>query len=488
MDSLNLPGSPLDCPESPHEHPARSPEYPESAHHHYAQSPDIELNVEVELNVDIDEPDALELSIVREDDPKTAPLFGDQDLFVQSLLQKELKRRRELAEQPQSERISQTCTRPSSRASAAVYSRPPSVVHVDHVPSVAHVLTTSSYGHVDHVPSVDILTSRLSLARGSCASVYSRPSTSSDVHHGGESDALAMNNLEVADHGRESLVMNNMEVANNGRMSLVSRSSVENAAHGPPGVEARVDALRRRSSFKSPEKPDPIGFVREKGVNDQLNQVDLQLRKVMEKKKVNEEHMYIAMLNAGQLKIDPGIKLPTRPPSPDGHAKHKSRQRPVKKDNVEAANKWIHETKPDHWLVFSERAGWIQNREIKKELKHLRTKMLKQLNRKGCSFAQWLSDHGRDYGVCDTDFSARKDESDLEEFNKKKSAPTQDEPAPKTPASRTSMALNEGAGMMYKGVSSVRGADRTANTNRFWRPTVSNPVGLQAPMNFHKPA
>merc|ERR1719379_2936747 len=162
-----------------------------------------------------------------------------------------------------------------------------------------------------------------------------------------------------------------MEVANNGRMSLVSRSSVENAAHGPPGVEVRVDALRRRSSFKSPEKPDPIGFVREKGVNDQLNQVDLQLRKVMEKKKVNEEHMYIAMLNAGQIKIDPGIKLPTRPPSPDGHAKHKSRQRPVKKDNVEAANKWIHETKPDHWLVFSERAGWIQNREIKKELKHL---------------------------------------------------------------------------------------------------------------------
>lgn len=406
---------------------------------------------DIELNVDIDDSDALELHEEKflENHSRNQPLgkavAGHQDEFVQSLLQRELERRRELAELAEQERIS----RAPSRTSAP---------------------------------------SRLSSeARGSSAPRYSRPSTSSDVYPVGNADdsyALAMQDMEVVGDGRMSL-------AGHGRVSLAVNNA-ENVENGAKGVEARIDALRRRSSFRTVEKPDPIGFVREKGVLDQVNQVEMQLRRVRAKKQVNDEHMYCAMINAGIINVDPGVKLPTRPVSSHGHGRHKSRPRPVKKENVEAANKWMRDSTPNNWLLFSEKECWIQNREIQKELKHMRVQMLRRLNKKGCSFGKWLTDHGREYGAYNTGTIYKYEpDTDLEDKDFKKTDKKSDKKATAVKEetnlsnTRTSMALNEGTGMMYKGVAAVRGPDHNTNTARFWRPNANPLGGLQAPTGFH---
>jgi hypothetical protein len=383
---------------------------------------DIEFDApEIELNVPLEVADKLQTH----EEGRPAPWVVNQDSFVQSLLQRELERRRELAEQERQSRAPSRASAPS-RLSSDITGYPGSESQPD------------SWQHAEFEAKSD---------------ERRRKSSAFEV------DMLAMSNVDPQ-----------TEQEMEARMEAITH------------MEARVSALRRRSSFKPPEEPDPIGFVREKGVNDHLNQVDQQLRKVREKKQLNAQHMYDAMIDAGVIRLDDGPKLPRRPASSHGHGHHKSRPRPPKKENMDSANKWIEDTKPKAWLIFSEKAGWVQNRELQKQSKHVKIKMLRGLNKKGLSFGSWLSSHGREYGATPLDATFKMDPLETDKnCTKRDSAATKDEPAKDT---RTSMAMNDGSGMMYSGVACARGSDKQTNTGRFWRPTV--PVnGLQAPSNFH---
>jgi len=403
--NFDLPGAPPAPPLDSAEPPVYLPQFPDLPPAPPGPPPELELNVALNF----DDCDAMEPQ--RDNFPRPGTWDVKQDNFVQTLLQRELERRRELADQERRSRA-------PSRTSAP---------------------------------------SRLSFeARGPSPALDSPHDSSPDWHNEmneAESEALAMKRGDYADHDEQV----------------------------PKGVEARVQALRRRSSFIPPEKPDPVGFVREQGPADQVNNVEQMLRRVRAKKTANAQHMYDAMCSAGMVRVENenAIKLPRRPASSTGHGHHESKTRPMKKQNMEMANKWIGDTKPKGWVLFSEKAGWIQNREIQKENKHEKVKMLRHLNRHGNSFAGWLVKHGREYGIWDLEASYKGEEEDNNETAGKKSKVEPEEEKKQQP--RSSMALNDG--VMYKGVSGPRGSERLTHTGRFWRPNAA--PTLQAPSNFH---
>lgn len=400
-DSPNPPGAAAGCADLP------------------GAPPDVELNL-------ADDFEAIKLT---EDNPKVQAheLAINPDKFVQNLLQRELERRRELAEQ---ERRSQA----PSRTSAS-----------------------------------------------------SRPDTWSQRQNGeneGASHAIAMSSaaqeIETQTHGRPSL---GQFLEAEARSS--SKGSKLHDLGGAEAAAARVEALKRRSSFVPPEK-FPVGFQKEHDANDQVNQVETLLKRLTKKRQANGLLMHNAMHAAGVIGVKHDIQLPRSKNTIPSHGAHRGRSRPEKKKNVETANKWIQETKPDAWIVFSEKAAWIQTREINKNAKQQRSKMLHGLNLKGCSFAQWLLDHGREYGICEADAILKDFDSPSKDEYRNRQSVAQEEESKKEPGVRVSMALNEGVGMMYKGVSTLgQGADNAANTGKFWRPNQNRMSGLQAPTGFH---
>lgn len=406
-----------------------SPDLPGAAPD-FADLPDASLDVALNLADDFE---AIKLT---EDNPRVQAdeLAIDPDKFVQKLLQREFERRRELAEQQRRSQAPSRTSAPSRLGQAHLQASDPG-------PDSSF---QRQHGESEDVPdAIAVYTDGQAKGRSSFLQTYT-------------ADAL-----EVQDGDQHE--------------------------PGPGGIEAaakRVSALRRRSSFLPAEEPDPVGFQREKDARDHVNQVDAMLQRLTKRKKSNSMHMYKAMVEAGVIGPKQDIQLPRRTRTAANHGAHQSRSRPEKKKNVEVANKWIEDTKPRGWLVFSEKANWIQTREIQKDWKNGRVKMLRDLNKRGTSFATWLSDHGREYGICEDGIihSLVPEKEELQ----RKSVAQEEEAKKEQEKTRVSMALNDGVGIMYKGVSALgSGPDKAANTGKFWRPTQNRTSGLQAPTGFH---